>query len=108
MRSRLAPRGPQRFEHARGAMRIRGRWVGLAVLVVVAALGIGLWSKVFSVFVSRCQTDDELPASERDPYEQTALRFAQHIVKSDTRAAYAEFTSELKQTISLERLVATV
>jgi hypothetical protein len=79
-----------------------------AVLVVAGIVAVGLWSGIFGVSAGRCQTDDELPAAAREPYEQVALRFARNVVTADTSAAYAVFSAEAKQAIGAEQFAAAI
>ncbi|HYM01863.1 MAG TPA: hypothetical protein VET85_02890 [Stellaceae bacterium] len=50
----------------------------------------------------RCLTDDEVPASERAPYETAAKRFVETVLGERPENAYAEFTEELRERISAE------
>ena len=84
---------------------MKAKWIAIGGGgVVLAALAVGLLTRVVGLRAGSCLTDDEISAAERAPYEQTAQRFARHVVTGDIDGAYAEFTDELKRVLARDRL----
>lgn len=72
-------------------------------LIVVLVVGAGLLTRSFGVNFGSCSTDDEIPASQRAPYENEALRFVNAALISDLDAAYRDFSAEAKGKLTLEQ-----
>jgi hypothetical protein len=56
----------------------------------------------------RCQSDKEIPASERSAIEVVALVFATKALGSDVRGAYAMMTAETRAALSVNTLAAAI
>jgi hypothetical protein len=89
-------------------------WDSIRVLLVAAGLvAAHAWvfearAQMLGLSMDRCETDDELSEKDRAPYEQTALRFTQDLVKGDILSAHAQLAAEIKKTTPPERLAATI
>lgn len=80
------------------------------VLGILAAIGLltASFGSAIESYAASCSTGDEIPAGMRATLEQTGLRFVAALLGSDPAAAYAAFTSEAKQAVSLDEFTAMV
>lgn len=85
------------------------------ILIIAAAFG-GIAITILAiiivfrpaVYAGRCNTDDELSADTLAPIDRQAIGFAKNFLSAAADAAYADFATEAKQTISPVRFKALV
>lgn len=80
--------------------------ISIATLIIVAAaMAIGLWS-YWPTNIDICLTNGDLAAPEREPYEKTALHLAEDMVRGNLKEIYSQTTADAKRTIPLNQLAA--
>lgn len=72
-------------------------------MLLAPILGAGAQS--LTVAAGRCQTDDEVPAAERELYERPALRFAETLLGDKPTEAYTQLSDRLANEVSLDRFL---
>jgi hypothetical protein len=68
------------------------------------ALSIATSAHAIDLTGGTCKPRDAIEASERDPFENAALRFVSQIARDDVAEAETELTSELRNYVPFERL----
>lgn len=73
---------------------------------MASACPLGAHAQFLSV--DRCQTDDEVVADLRTPYQQAALRFVAALMKQDATEIQQQLTTALRRSITTERMSAAL
>jgi len=89
-------------------VRLGYRFSTVTGFLVLAAFSIGSPARAIDVTGGTCKPRDVVESSQRDPFENAALRFVSKITKDDVAGAETELTSELRNYVPFERLKASI
>jgi hypothetical protein len=88
-------------------MRFSAKKIFIATLsVAAAALAVGLWPYWPGVQIGVCLTNNDVSASEREPYEKAGLLLAENMISGNLKEVYSQATAEAKRTTTPAQLAA--